>query len=344
LTSNGYLKAFQEKEEKKHLAAEKKQKQKKRKKKDAKGNYMLINFLRDNIDDLREKKPNMWYPIYVSPNLKEVSLTRKEGFIEVLPISNSGREMSWKTTKETFWNDYEKGNIVVEKKDEKLIIFRKYRENQVIKTHWDHKKYNSTTYGTKLLEKIIGRKGVSYPKSLYLVQDVLKLMTNKNDIILDFFAGSGTTGHAVLEQNKEDGGNRKFILVEQLNEHIKICKERIQKVVKRDNIDDDFIYCELMKYNEEAIDKIQEASNTETLLKIWEEMCNTYFLNYEVKIKEYNDNLDKFRTFTLQQQKEILIEMLNKNQLYVNYSEIKDKQFNVSEKDKKLNRRFQDFG
>ena len=80
---------------------------------------------------------------------------------------------------------------------------------------------------------------------MHTVKDTLFITTNKNDIILDFFAGSGTTGHAVLALNKEDGGNRQFILVEQLDEHIAVCKERLTKVMKNENSNSNFVYLEL---------------------------------------------------------------------------------------------------
>jgi len=167
----------------------------------------------------------------------------------------------------------------------------------------------------------------------------LKIMSTNDDIILDFFAGSGTTGHAVLELNKEDGGDRKFILVEQLNEHIKICKKRIQKVIKNQ---ENFIYCELMKYNEQFVEKIRKAKNTKELLKIWEEMKEKSFLNYNVDIKKFDETINEFKKLPINKQKHVLFEILNKNQLYVNLSEIEDKEFNVSKEDKELNENFYD--
>ena len=201
--------------------------------KDEKGRYMLINFLRDHIDNLREKKPNLWYPIYVNKDLKEISFKEKENFEKILPISNSGREMSWKTLKETFLEDYKNGEIEILKENNKINIYRKYREKEILKTHWNDKKYNSTHYGTRLIREIIGKEKFNFPKSLYLIEDILKISSKKNSIILDFFAGSGTTGHAVLKLNKEDKGNRQFILC--TNNENKICEEvaypRIQKVI-----------------------------------------------------------------------------------------------------------------
>lgn len=80
--------------------------------------------------------------------------------------------------------------------------------------------------------------------------------------------------------------------------------------------------------------------NTKYLLEIWDEMCKKYFLNYNVEINKFNNNKEDFEKLSLKEQKKILCEMLNKNQLYVNLSEINDKQFNISDEDKELNKKF----
>ncbi len=199
---------------------------------DEEGKYTIINFIRDHIDDLREKKPNMWYSIFVNPkNLSEISLNNVKGYIEVLPISNSGREMSWKTQAKTFLESIKNNEIVVKEENKKIVIYKKFREQQIVKTHWDSKKYNSTHYGTYILEEILGGKCFNFPKSLYLIIDILKLTSKNDSIILDFFAGSGTTGHAVLELNKQDSGSRKFILC--TNNENKIAEEVTYERVKR---------------------------------------------------------------------------------------------------------------
>ena len=206
---------------------------------------------------------------------------------------------------------------------------------------WTDAKYDANMHGTELLKKLFnGEKVFSFPKSIFAIRDILKLTTFSQDIIMDFFAGSGTTGHATLELNKEDEENRQFILIEQLDTHMGVIKKRIQKVMENEKLHCSFIYCELLKYNEEVIEKIQDAKDTKTLLKIWEEMCERYFLNYDVEIKKFNDNKKDFEKLTLKEQKELLVKMLNKNQLYVNLSEIDDKQFNISKEDKELNKKF----
>ena len=87
---------------------------------------------------------------------------------------------------------------------------------------------------------------------------------DKNAVILDFFGGSGTTAHAVLELNKRDQGNRKFIICEQMDYTETITKERIRKVCEIDN-KGSFVYCELAKFNQDFADQIQNAKNTTEL-------------------------------------------------------------------------------
>ncbi|HPO68176.1 MAG TPA: site-specific DNA-methyltransferase [Candidatus Pacearchaeota archaeon] len=308
---------------------------------DEKGKYKLSPFLHDHKKGLRKLKPDNWYPIYVSKDLKDISLEKKEGYFKLLPISDKGIERSWMTVRETTRERINDNELVAEKDDKgKIRLYYKFREQQRLSTCWIDKKYNANHYGARLLEKIIGRRGVSYPKSLYTIVDVLKIMTDQHDIILDFFAGSGTTGHAVLELNKEDGGRRQFILVEQLDEHIKVCKERICKAMEKENINDDFVYLELAKWNEKFVDKIQKAKTKEELKNLWEAMKEKAFLSYKVDIKTIDKNVKDFEDLSIEDQKRFLLECLDKNHLYVNYSEINDEEYRISKEDKKLNKEF----
>ncbi|TRZ94938.1 site-specific DNA-methyltransferase [bacterium] len=180
------------------------------------GNYRLKNFIRltDGKYSLRESKPNFYYPIYVSSDLKKFSLKKSENYEEVFPIASQGVERTWKTTKDTFLERAQKGDIVAIKENNSISLYEKLREDQVIKTHWIKKEYHSYHFGTKLLEALLNAKTFDFPKSINLILDVLKLMLKPQDIILDFFSGSATTAHAVMQLNAEDGGNRKFIMVQ----------------------------------------------------------------------------------------------------------------------------------
>ena len=307
---------------------------------DEEGKFRYENFINARTRTLRTNRPNHWYTIYVSKDLKEITLENKKGYYEVLPIS-ANKEYSWKliesSCKEKLNEDYFKA----EKINGKVQIMHKFREQQRINNVWTDSKYFAEFNGTNLLKKLLGENIFSYPKSLYSVRDTIKLIANENDIIMDFFGGSGTTAHATLELNKEDGANRQFILTEQLDTHMNVILRRIKKVMEiNKNKDEHFIYGELSKFNDEAIDKIESAKSTENLLKIWKEMVEHYFLNYDVDIKRFNDNQEDFKKLLLDQQKKLLVEMLNKNQLYVNLSEIDDAQFKVCKEDKELNKKF----
>lgn len=125
----------------------------------------------------------------------------------------------------------------------------------------------------------------------------------------------------------------------------------LKKVIKKEKIKDDFVYCELMEYNEKFVDKIKKASSsakatadkkdtTKALLKIWEEMKKRSFLNYNLDIKKFDEAIDEFKKFPFAKQQRTLFDLLNKNQLYVNLSEIEDKEFGVREEDKRINKEF----
>jgi len=311
--------------------------------KDEKGIYYLKNYIviqGGGGGVTRKDKPNFWYPIYVSKDLKKVSLEKIAGYEEVLPIADSGRELTWITIPETFLERFSDGEVEIKREKGKIVIYRKFREQQIIPTHWFDSRYNATSHGTLLLEKIVGHKNFSYPKSLFTVLDTLKLMTENDDIVMDFFAGSGTTAHATLELNKEDGGKRSFILIEQLQEHFDICKERIIEIIKKGNLSTSFVSLELAQWNEEWVEKIRDAKTEKELVKIWGEMKETAFLSYKIEPKTIDANAKDFADLSLADQKKFLIECLDKNQLYVNLSEIEDKEYGVNKDDIELNKEF----
>jgi len=160
---------------------------------------------------------NFQYPIYVDRDTEKVNLEKKKNCIELYPVSSSGKWYRWRMIKETL-EDKIKDNEIFAKKNKNgdYIIYEKYRitKGQLIKTHWIKKKYNATQYGSRLLSNLMDGKTFDFPKSLHLISDILKLTLDKNGVVLDFFSGSATTAHAVMKLNAEDGGNRKFIMVQ----------------------------------------------------------------------------------------------------------------------------------
>ena len=156
--------------------------------------------------------------------------------IEILPVDIDGNRRVWR------WSDREKilkaafdGDFVVKIDEERISILLKDRikEGRKPKTIWTESKYDASSHGTNLLQDIIGNRGLfGYPKSIYSTYDALQSIVGDRtqSIVLDAFAGSGTTGHAVINLNREDGGRRKFILVEMAQYFDTVLLPRIKKV------------------------------------------------------------------------------------------------------------------
>jgi len=152
--------------------------------------------------------------------------------MEIYPIDPSGNERKWVFARKTVESIKSELTIKYIKKRKIWDVERK-KTRFTYKTVWDDKLFNANIFGTKLLSKIIKTK-FPYPKSLYLVREcIAAVIHTKNAIILDYFAGSGTTGHAVMQLNKEDGGKRQFILVTNNENKIaeKVTFPRIRNVI-----------------------------------------------------------------------------------------------------------------
>ena len=176
--------------------------------------------------------------------------------------------------------------------------------------------------------RVDGKKRTGYltEKPYKLIERIIKAHSNERDIILDFFAGSGTTGYVA------DYLKRQYILVEQLENTQKIIKDRFKG--KK------YIYLELKQYNQTFIEQIESAKDTKAVLKIWEEMKAKSFLNYNVDIKKQDAHLEEFKALSLVEQKQHLCELLNKNQLYVNLSSLNDADFACTAEEMKVTNDF----
>jgi len=179
--------------------------------------YRLLPFKRTGSNSTPKERPNLYYPIYYNEKQNEISFEQKKGFDEILPMDSNGGKRVWRWGKESLLERF-KTEIVIKKiAAKKYSVFTKDRikEGRRPKTVWVNPKYDASSHGTILVQKILNKvKAFDYPKSLFAVCDCLEIAAKdkKNAIILDFFAGSGTTGHAVLEINERFGGDRKFIL------------------------------------------------------------------------------------------------------------------------------------
>ncbi len=172
-------------------------------------------------------RPNLFYPFFVNPNSKNddgyclVSLTRKNDFnIEVKPYNSSGIESVWRWGKEKAKNnihdsDFNTTQILAKQKtDGKWNIYEKNRKStSKVKSIWNETEMR-TENGTRTLRSLFDKIHFDHPKPTEMLKRCILISSNEGDIILDFFAGSGTTAHAVMQLNAEDGGERKFICVQ----------------------------------------------------------------------------------------------------------------------------------
>ena len=188
---------------------------------------------------LREDRKDMYFPIYVNADDNSISLSKsKKHTIEVLPKKSDGRDGRWMWSREKVDNEISRVYArLIKKRDEFDIFIKDYLErgdaNRTKKPRsvWLDKDVN-TEAGGKLLKQILPDSKFPYPKPVGLITKILQIATDEDSIILDSFAGSGTTAHAVLELNKEVGGNRKFILIEQEGYANTITAERVRRVIK----------------------------------------------------------------------------------------------------------------
>lgn len=163
---------------------------------------------------------------------------------------------------------------------------------------------------------------------------------DKEAIILDFFGGSGTTGHAVMEINKQDNGNRHFILVEQMDYIKTDTLVRNLNILKETAPESSITYFQLVKLNQKFIDEIEAANEENTLLDIYYRMIKSGFISCKVNPKDIDVTSDDYKDLSLDDKKRFLMELLDKNLLYVNYSDIDDKEFAISDADKAFTKSF----
>lgn len=177
-----------------------------------------------------------------------------------------------------------------------------------------------------------------------LLKRIINLSTEPGDLVLDFFAGSGTTC-AVAHKMK-----RRYIGIEQMDYIHDLPEARLKNVINGDSTgiskDKDvhwtgggaFVYAELKEWNEKYITNIQKAKSDSQLISIYKEMKKEAFFRYEIEKNKFEET--EFKKLGLSEQKDILLQCIDKNHLYVNYDEITDKEYNISELDKKMNSKF----
>lgn len=237
---------------------------------------------------------------------------------------------------------------IVKNKKYKIVngVFKikKYREDYI---KGDGKLFNnllleqgSLKSAKAELEKLgFDREEFSSPKPENLIKQLLEIASSKNDIILDYHLGSGTTAAVAHKMN------RQYIGVEQMDYIQNVTVERLKKVIEGEQGGisksvnwqggGSFVYLELAKKNEKALEQISNCKTLEELVQLFDELCTKYFLHYNVRIKEFRKEIEteRFKQLNMKQQKEMFCRMLDLNQLYVNADDRHDKNSGLSKND-----------
>ena len=189
---------------------------------DSLGGFELRELRNRNIKFNKDNRPNLYYPFYINPTtedehgLHEISLEPKDGWIELYPLESQGVNTVWRWGKQ---KSQENLNVNIKAKPMRngsYMIVEKYREGRVMarSVWWD--KDTNTEKGTLLVKELMEGKVFDYPKPVEMLMRTIEMGTDSDEgaYVLDFFSGSGTTAHAVMQLNAKDGGNRKFIMVQ----------------------------------------------------------------------------------------------------------------------------------
>lgn len=181
-------------------------------------------------------------------------------------------------------------------------------------------------------------------KTEYLIADIISVFTQENDIVLDAYLGSGTTTAVAHKMG------RRYIGIEQLDSHSKMTLKRMQKVINGDQTGiskavnwtggGSFVYFELAKNSQNIIDKIVSSNNKEELQIIYDELKMSPFVLYTVDILKMEKEKDAFVKLTIDEQKKFLISIIDKNTLYINYSDINNNTNSLTEQDKLFTKNF----
>ena len=272
---------------------------------DEKGRFTWDNLIRRPPGDNRSDRPRSFYPIYVRSD-NTIRIPRmiwkdedqayniledpNEDEVSVLPIK-AGVEKRWRHGQETVSKELAEYRV---RREDNICIEYKSRMKEATppKTWWDENTYAAARYGTTLLEGMLGKKTFDFPKSMYLVSDCLRASgLDPNETVLDYFGGSGTTAHAVINLNRQDNGKRKYILIEMGHHFDTVLKPRVMKAIYTEKWEDtkplfrESRLSHIIKY--QRIESYEDALNniefTERENSLFEEQLLSYLLGSETR-------------------------------------------------------------
>lgn len=314
--------------------------------------YILI-YKKSNLANLKKISTSINTKEYSNPDgdyrglYKTMPCTNKGGALYTIKTP-TGKEIKdeWRFKEERFYELLNDNRIVFPKNGEgkpryKLFLEEKQIEGVIVNSWWDDLGTNQDA--NRDLTKLFESNVFSYPKSEDLLRRIIEIATDKNDLILDYHLGSGTTCSVAHKMC------RRYIGIEQMDYIETVPVERLKKVIEGEqtgiskmvawNGGGSFVYCELLEDAATLIDRIRlgddESINNIKSLIYSDDRIISYILKEELLAIDNN-----FNSLKLEEKKKVLIKLINKNKLYVNYSDIEDEEMFVKAKDKNFTKSF----
>lgn len=223
----------------------------------------------------------------------------------------------------------------------KMYLKDAIENGQITSDFWDGS-YGTNQRSADEIKELFGDRVFTFAKPEKLIQNLISISSSKGDIVLDYHLGSGTTAAVAHKMN------RQYIGIEQMDYIETVSVERLKKVIagEQGGVSKDvnwsgggsFVYAELKNDAQDFKNAISEATTTEELLELFEIAKKSSFLSYRIDPKKLKQT--DFELLSLAEQKQILSEIIDNNNLYVNYSDIDDSDYGISAEDKKLNHDF----
>lgn len=293
---------------------------------DKKGKYSLDRLDKQSIRysksldyELKDKKGNVYKPQH--KNLDNPNAT-------------------WRWSKETTKRRFDE--LVF--KNGKVYTKNYKKEGSIARSLLVDERFSRTRTGKTEHYELFDEYLFSNPKPENLLKYFISISTKENDIVLDFFAGSGTSGAVAHKMG------RQYILVEQMDYIKDLPEARIKKVIEGEQGGisksvnwkggGEFIYMEMKEFNQEFLFAIKKANKKGDLKKIYEDIKEKAFLSYRFTDERFQAKISEFNDLDLNEQKQVLFELLDKNQLYIPHTEIRDAKFKISKKDIEVNKSF----
>lgn len=308
-----------------------------------KSELATLNNILNNTDSKDYKNPDN----DIRGAYKTMPCTNKGGSLYTITSPN-GKKITdeWRFKEETFYELLNDNRIVFPKKGEgkpryKLFLSEKNLKGVIVNSWWDDVATNQDA--NKDLKELFGKNIFDYPKSEDLIKKIIEISTKENDTILDYHLGSGTTCAVAHKMG------RKYIGIEQMNYVEDISVKRLSKVIEGEQTGiskalnwmggGSFVYCELLENANLIINKINLATEN-NIFEVKEEIYSDERIIPYVTREELKKADENFRCLSLEEKKMALINIVDKNKLYVNYSDIEDETFEITENDKKFSESF----